>query len=607
MDTMPDDSAPNRRRILELGVTLSSFLAVTALDGCTNHHEEKPPASFDASAPNPEIESGQELNLLADQHWSMAGVERRNGDGLYVGYESMRIVKKDGSAGQENPPVNLFGVHLNVKDDFSLTASLDFTEYQGEGAITLYGRPPIIYDEQRYDDKTLRIALQKESFWVGLVNGEHGQDPVIERDYAIDPMTSATISVLRQGGRVTFGIVTGKDSTHRDIVKTLGSISETGLFDSGQLWFGLDTNSPGGWTLKEASIMPLHSGKIEIIDTAKYAPVPKEQDSLNMLAEKRRSDFHIGAAAALGPMVSDPTYARLILGGNFGIMTPENAMKFQFIHPQLSQYSFQEADALVAIAEQNGIKVHGHTLDFAEANPEWVHSIAQHHPNQLPQVLEDHIKTVVGHYGDRVMDWDVVNEPLADYDTIPGQYGLRKSVWYEAMGADHIEIALKAAHEANADARLWINEFGLEADDNRFNQMLSLVRRLKSNGAPLYGVGFQMHITDGDTINSDRSIDKEKLRQRIRSLADLGVKVRISELDVSSDQEQGIFSEVLEVCVAESNCTDVTFWGATDKYSSSGGLNSRGQLQLGTGLPWDAQQQPRAAVFSMKRVLTTSR
>lgn len=600
MDILLDDSNPNRRRILELGVTFGSLLAVAAINGCTNHHEEKPPTSFNSSAPNPEIKSGQMLDLLANQAWSMAGVEQRGDGSLHINYENMKIVKKDGTAGQDNPPINLFGMHLNI-NDFSLVATLDFADYLGESAITLYGRPPIIYDEERYDDKTLRIALQKDSFWVGLINGELGQDPVIEKNYTIDSGTSAMINVVRQGGYVTFCIITG------EVVKTLGSIPEAGLFDSGELWFGLDANSPGGWTLKEASITPLSGGMIEVIDTSRYTPVSKEQDSLNVLAEKKRSGFNIGAAVALEPIVSDAAYAKLMLGGNFGIVTPENAMKFQFIHPQPDQYSFQAADALVEIAEHNGMKVHGHTLDFAEANPRWVHDIAKHHPDQLQRVLEDHIATVVDHYGDRVMDWDVINEPLVDYGATPGLYGLRKSIWYEAMGPDHIEIALKAAHQANANARLWINEFGLEADDNRFADMLALLRRLKSNDAPLYGVGLQAHISDNDTINSGQSIDKEKLRQRIRLLADLGVKARISELDVDHDREQGIFAEILEVCIGESNCSDVTLWGATDKYSSSGGLNSKGQLTRGIGLPWDARQQPRAAVLSMKQVLTTGK
>ena len=48
------------------------------------------------------------------------------------------------------------------------------------------------------------------------------------------------------------------------------------------------------------------------------------------------------------------------------MVTPENSMKFQFIHPALNHYAFTEADAIVTFADANHMKVHGHTLVWAK-------------------------------------------------------------------------------------------------------------------------------------------------------------------------------------------------------------------------------------------------
>ena len=551
-----------------------------------------------------EVKSGQTLDLLTNQSWSLAGVKTNSDDSLYVSYEGMSIVHQDGSAGKDNPAVNLFGTHLSVSGDFSLTATMDFSNYNGEGAITLYGSPPIIYDEQRYDSRTLRVALHQGSLSVGLINGDQSQSLAVQKTYAFNQGKLTTINIMRQNNHLIFGIVTGKDTNGKNIIQSLGTITYTNLLDSGQLWFGLDSGSTGGgWTLKSATLEPINAGHAQIIDFSILSVTPKDPQGLNALAAKKRPGFKIGTAVALGPLVGDAAYTKLILGGNFGLVTTENALKFQFVHPQLTHYAFEEADALVAIAQKNDITVHGHALDFSEANPTWVQDIAKKNPEQLQGVLEDHIKTVVGHFGNKVNDWDVVNEPLADYGTASGQYGLRRSIWYQAMGPDHIAIALRAAHAANPQARLWINDYGLESDDSRFATMLSLVQRLKAEGVPLYGIGFEAHIDNGDTINNDTTINKEQLRQHIRSLAALGIKARISELDVTNETEQAVFADVLGVCISEPNCTDMTMWGATDKYSSSGGINDQGQLETGTGLPWDTQIHPLPSVQSMKKAL----
>src|ERR1051326_4727375 len=67
--------------------------------------------------------------------------------------------------------------------------------------------------------------------------------------------------------------------------------------------------------------------------------------TLRAAASKRH--IYIGAAVDMDALSSDNQYAQ-ILGSQFDIVTPENVMKFDAIHPQPNVYTFDQGDALVA-------------------------------------------------------------------------------------------------------------------------------------------------------------------------------------------------------------------------------------------------------------------
>ena len=114
---------------------------------------------------------------------------------------------------------------------------------------------------------------------------------------------------------------------------------------------------------------------------------------------------------ALGPLASDADYARELVG-NFGAVTPENAMKPQFLSPQQGVYTFEEADAILAIAESKGMAVHGHTIAFTEAMPRWMQELptgSELERRASAEALLDYVTTVVTHFKGRLDSLDVVN------------------------------------------------------------------------------------------------------------------------------------------------------------------------------------------------------
>ena len=133
--------------------------------------------------------------------------------------------------------------------------------------------------------------------------------------------------------------------------------------------------------------------------------------------------------------------------------------------------------------------------------------------------LIKHIKTVVGHFKGQVFGWDVVNEAIED----DGSF--RKSKYYNLLGEEFIEIAFRAAHEADPDAELYYNDYSMSGEKKR-EAVCRLVKNLKAKGLRIDGVGLQSH-NGLDYPNLD------EYEKSIDAFAACGVKVLITELDIN--------------------------------------------------------------------------
>src|SRR3712207_1633056 len=94
------------------------------------------------------------------------------------------------------------------------------------------------------------------------------------------------------------------------------------------------------------------------------------------------------------PFPNDRQYRR-ILAAEFNSLSPENQMKWEFIHPEQGVYRFGPADAIVAFARRHNQVVRGHTLLWHSQNPAWLEQ-GDFTPAQLRRILRDHIRTMVG-------------------------------------------------------------------------------------------------------------------------------------------------------------------------------------------------------------------
>ncbi len=232
--------------------------------------------------------------------------------------------------------------------------------------------------------------------------------------------------------------------------------------------------------------------------------------------------FHMGAA--LGPSVlrQEVPEATLVVEKHFSSITPENDMKWERIHPQPGKYNFSLPDYLVNLGEKKQMFVVGHTLVWHNQTPAWVFHDEQGNlvsRDTLLARMREHIFTVMTRYQGKVHGYDVVNEAITD------QGGLRESLWYKIIGDDYIEHAFRFAHEADPEAELYYNDFSLASPSKR-EGCIQLVKSLQSKGIHIDGVGMQGHY--------DMSYpDLKELEKSIVAYSELGVKVMITELDIS--------------------------------------------------------------------------
>ncbi|WP_256923433.1 endo-1,4-beta-xylanase [Streptomyces sp. 13-12-16] len=532
-------------------------------------------------------------DLLNGRDWAHFAGGKPTHTGVRVTPLDRRITRQDGTGGQPNPPVNLRGPHMVFRGDVRIEAGLRRTD-DTDAYLHLYGETPVIYDEWRYERRGVRIGVVGGRLRIDRWDGDSDR-PAMTRTFGSGLGLEVRLAVEVRANR----LVLEADG------RVVGTVPARDVFGSGRIWFGADAGARGkGWTLSDLHARSLGRGRMSVVD-APGLRVPRSSDAMRDLAAVLPRPIRMGTALAAGPLLTDSAYRRTA-GEEFSMLTPENDFKPQFVQPRRGVFAFAEGDTLVDFAEANRMKVHAHTLVWFEALPAWMRAEMTH--EQRRRVMVEHIRAVAGHFRGKVAEWDVVNEPMSDEDEdySNGNRGVRPQLWFEAMGEQYIDIAFHAAREADPHAVLYLNEYGVEEDGPRWDALYELLIRLKERGVPIDGVGFQDH----EYAVGDRT-DPEVFRRKVRALAGLGLKARVSEADVLVDEDEEDIQArqlagKLAVCGEEPNCTSFSTWGFTDKYGSTADLRHY-PPSPGNALPWDATYEVKPAYWALRDVLDDAR
>jgi endo-1,4-beta-xylanase len=135
--------------------------------------------------------------------------------------------------------------------------------------------------------------------------------------------------------------------------------------------------------------------------------------------------------------------------------------------------------------------------------------------------IEAHMKMVSERYDSSLYAWDVVNEAIDD----KGDMYLRKTKWLENLGQNYLTDVFKRAGKYVAGTDLYYNDYN-DASPTKRVKIARLINELKANGAPVTGLGLQAHY-------NIYSPTLDEIKESIELYAGLGVKLSITEMDVS--------------------------------------------------------------------------
>lgn len=248
--------------------------------------------------------------------------------------------------------------------------------------------------------------------------------------------------------------------------------------------------------------------------------------------------------------------------------------------------SLANAKPVLDYAKKNNIPMRGHVLVWHAQTPRWFFAENYSKESDAPLVsrevmlqrMENYIKTVFETLETQYptvdfYSWDVVNEailPNTSDGYRPGGTvaGTDNSLWMHVIGKDYIEKAFEYARiYAPSGTLLAYNDYN-ECETVKSNYIYELCKKLVANGT-LDVIGMQQH-------NNMYSPSVSELETAIRKYASLGVKIEVTELDITTTDtsenglnQQGakykLFLDKLKSLKDEGiDINAVVFWGLTD-------------------------------------------
>ncbi len=352
-------------------------------------------------------------------------------------------------------------------------------------------------------------------------------------------------------------------------------------------------------------------------------PDPAIQEDIASLQDVYKDYFKIGCAVA-GSEFTQGATKDLILK-HYNSVTIGNELKPESVLDQSAtiaymnanggdqtnpQVSLKQAADMLKFCEDNNLPLRGHVLVWHSQTPDWFFkenydaSADFVTPDVMDQRMENYIKNVMNaiatQYPDlNVYAWDVVNEAASDSGTIrnAGAYsqGDGSSGWVSVYGdQSYIKKAFEYARKyAPEGCKLFYNDYN-EYSEAKLQYIQSEILTPLVEAGLIDGMGMQSHIG-----MSSPSI--AQYEAALRSYADMGLEIQITELDVSlrsnSEEDLLALAERYRQCFemykrVKDDGVDlsaVILWGITDSTSWIGGYP----------LLFDKDYQAKAAYYAV--------
>lgn len=333
-------------------------------------------------------------------------------------------------------------------------------------------------------------------------------------------------------------------------------------------------------------------------------PTPETLSQRDILLTPHLADVASNAGIDVGVeftgwQFNDPEWQKTV-GEQFNLAIIDWGLYWKEIEPTKGVFDFSTMDKEIAFAKKNGMKIRGEPLIIPNSSllPDWLKN-GNLSASQLTKIIQNHVRSIVGHYKGIVNEWVVVEEPYkAPYFT--------DDIFYKTLGYRYIDIAFKAAREADPSAILIYGDdhnHSSKGGQNGFATQLTqdTVKRLRSKGL-IDAVALEMHI---DASNPPGKKDV------IKTMRSYGLPIIVSSFDVNLQKIKGtkkqryalqaqIASDMVTACTQSKVCTDFSVWGIGDQYTYQ---VQGGEIKADPSL-FDNNLNPKPAYFAIREALS---
>jgi endo-1,4-beta-xylanase len=314
----------------------------------------------------------------------------------------------------------------------------------------------------------------------------------------------------------------------------------------------------------------------------------------------------------------DAAYAQLFRR-EVAMLWPEDDFLWYHLRPSpTSGLDFTYPDMIVEFAERNGqlvIGAPGLVWDEGFGDGWTDDDLWGMSRKRASHVLFSSVRAMVRRYRGRVVAWIVCNE-VTDPE---GKHGLRTDVpWYNTIGPHYVAEAFHQAHEQDPQALLLLNEFGFDTINQygdrpvpRQRATLEVLDHLLAHDVPVHGLGIQAHLLATDFAER---FHRREFRHFLREVADRGLKILITEMDVLDDglppnirrRDRGVaevYKRYLDTVLEEEAVISVIQYGLSDRWTEENDDNPRDDGVSRRPCPFDDNLRPKPAFWAINEAL----
>ncbi|MEK7217234.1 MAG: endo-1,4-beta-xylanase [Chloroflexota bacterium] len=459
--------------------------------------------------------------------------------------------------------LNDYALRLQTREDVTISITVEADTAVGMAGVTLWNTLPPPGDAARWYRMAARLVLGLNSGrpYLAVFDGV-GAEAAFQYTGRPGGQTGPlALSVQRAGDSLVLRVADA------EVART----NVLGPLTGGPLFFGPNVNPGKTLTIHRLAVTDgAHPDGAEIVRAVAPAAPAGTAPTLRTGAAAR--------ARLIGAAITRQTLhwnqqARDVAAREFNLLNAGDVFHWIPIRPARDQFRFCAEDQHVAFAEANNMRVLAGMLAWTH-NPAWLME-GKFSRDDLIAILKEHIQTVVGRYRGRIHAWNVVNEPfnVTDGSLLKGE----EQIWTRLIGPEYIDMAFRWAHEADPQAVLLLNEYDAEGFNGKSDAIYEFVKGMRARGVPIHGVGMQTHWGVRERFPKQR-FDLNTIAPNMKRLADLGLEVYITEMDVPvlkpatpeqlATQAQ-TYRQMLEVCLAASNCKALSVFGVYDGDSAA--------------------------------------